>query len=65
MYAKWIAEDCYVGPSWKKTCAIKKGEIRKVHAKKEDSYILEGRDGKGYFGWTNAKNLEILESKNA
>jgi hypothetical protein len=65
MYAKWIAEDYYAGPNHSKGILIKHGEIRKIHAKKEDDYILEGKDGKGYFGWVNEKNLEILESKNA
>lgn len=64
MYAKWIAEDCYVGPKFRRTLAIKNGEIRKVHAKAsgKDEYILEGRNGKGFFGWTSGENIEILES---
>ena len=65
MYAKWIADDRYVGPIFHRVLAIKKGEIRKIHAKAngKDEYILEGRDGKGFFGWTSGKNLEILETK--
>jgi hypothetical protein len=63
MYAKWISDDFFAGPKKTGHILIKKGEIRKVHAKKEDDYILEGRDGKGYFGWTNEQNLEILEEK--
>ena len=61
MYAKWIAEDKYVGPKHRKVLTIKKGEVRKIHAKDGEKYILEGRDGEGYFGWTSADNLEILE----
>ena len=63
MYAKWIADDCYVGSSFNPILAIKKGEVRKIHAKNGKKYVLEGRNGQGYFGWTDEKNLEIMEIK--
>jgi hypothetical protein len=64
MYAKWIDEDKYVGPKFRRACAIKKGEIRKVLAKHIDgSYLLEGKypDGGGSFGWVNADQIELLD----
>ena len=40
MYAKWIAEDFYVEPNkFNKSLVIAKGEIRKIHAKKDGKNI--------------------------
>jgi hypothetical protein len=65
MYAKWIGEDRYVGPKWKRTLAIKNGDIRKIHAKDGDMYILMATPGSGYqfHGWVNGENLEIIEDE--
>jgi len=63
MYAMWIGEDRYVGPSWKKTLAIKNGEVRKIHIKKGKQYILEGRNNKGYYGWIDGKYIKILKKE--
>ncbi len=57
MYAKWIAEDKYNAG----TCVIKKGEIRKIHAKSNNQYILESKNGKGYFGWIDEKDIELCQ----
>ena len=59
MYAKWISEDKYNAG----LCVIKKGEIRKIHAKKGNNYILQGQNESGYFGWTNGKNIEVIGEK--
>jgi hypothetical protein len=64
MYAKWIGPDWWVGPKNGGKWAIKHGDIRKVHAKKDDQYILASEDGKGYFGWVNEKDVEICQEKN-
>jgi hypothetical protein len=56
MYAEWIAEDRFALGNK----LIEKHEIRKVHAKKGDKYILAGRNGEGFFGWVDEKNIKIL-----
>ena len=65
MEARWLGEDVYAGPIMNRIRLIAKGEIRKVHAKSDDGkYILQGRDGKGYFGWIEPEQIEILEVNN-
>jgi hypothetical protein len=61
MYARWIDEDKYVGPKFKRVLAIKKGEVRKVHAKEGNHYILEGRKGgTSSYGWCHADQIELV-----
>lgn len=61
MFAKWIGEDRYVGPKWRRTLTLKHNEVRKIHAKDGDLYLLEGIPGSGYqfYGWVDGKNLEL------
>lgn len=59
MYAKWIAEDKVI----RGEVVIKNGEIRQVHAKKDNLYLLEGRNGKGTYGWVNATNIKLMGVK--
>lgn len=59
MYAEWIAEDKYNAGE----CVIKNGEVRKIHAKSGNGYILQGRNKIGYFGWVDAKDIKILKEK--
>ena len=58
MYARWITETHTI----RGIEAIKKGEIRKILGKRDGLYILEGRDGKGSYGWTKKENIQILET---
>ena len=58
LYAKWIDESKYC----QGVCLIAKGDIREIHAKKDDDYILAGRDRSRYFGWVNKSQIEILEN---
>lgn len=61
MHVKYIGEDKYVGPKFKRKLAIKHGEVRKVHAKHPDNgYILEGEHGKGYFGWIPENQIQEI-----
>jgi len=64
MLVKWIGEDRYVGPKWNRILAIKNGDIRKVHAKDGDMYILQAPPGNGYqyHGWVDGKNLKIIDN---
>lgn len=64
MYAEWVGKDVWVGPKHLGRWAIYTGDIRKVHAKKDGKYILEGENGKGYFGWVDACNVKILGEGN-
>lgn len=63
MYAKWIANDVYVGNIHHRKRAIAKGDIRKIHAKDKDQYILEGSQGSKYFGWVDGSNLIVAETR--
>jgi len=58
-YALWIDEDKYAGPKHKRVLVIKHGEFRKIHAKNGDLYILEGREGKGFYGWVRSNQIEL------
>jgi hypothetical protein len=62
MYAKWIGKDQYVGPKHRRVLAIRHGDIRKIHAKKDNQYIIEATPGSGsqYHGWVDGENLEII-----
>lgn len=63
MYAKWIAEDRYVGPKHRKILAIKHGDIRKIHAKKDNQFLLEATPGSGSqtYGWVDACDIEVYK----
>ena len=61
MYAKWISEDKKIGPKFKEVTVIKKGEIKKIHAQKDDLYILKMDDST--FGWVKAEDIEVLETR--
>jgi hypothetical protein len=57
-YAKWIDDSKYC----RGILLIAKGEIRKIHAKKGNDYMLSGRsDISDYFGWVKSNQIEVLK----
>ena len=64
MYAKWIAETVSAGPMGNKRILIKKGEVRKILAKKDGLFILEGKGDSKSFGWVNPEEIQLLEQRN-
>ena len=56
MYAIWIGEDRYIDGE----LIIKHGDIRKVHAKKDDMYIIDCKNGA--YGYTHKSNLQLMNS---
>lgn len=58
----WVKGDVITGPQWMGYVAIKLGDIREIIAVKDEWLMLSGRDGRGFFGWTEKSNVVPIES---